>query len=680
MKKIIMVFLTLVMTFSIAGCKDEKNVSNESPEITDILATSNEVKISWKDTEGDNKYNIYRSSDFEESKVIATVSSKDQFYIDTDVRLDTAYTYKIENTSSKQVTDEYDVTPMILDKPKLLYIESKPLNGVETSRISWESEEGSSYRIMRKNGDSPFVEIGSINAKDDVTTYTDKSIEPDIDYIYTVEKIEKLNKIVSLTSGNNSEIQMISKKPSVDVDFTNLHASINWEKLDEIDGYEILRKTSSDKKFEILASVDADQTNFEDIYHDTFKGKDKKSLAAKYFLDPSVNGVSYTVRGFKQDGEKKIYTNYCEKGDFYLETPAIVSVDIVEDSVVKMEWSTVKNAEMYYLYSGYMDENNNLHWRLIETVDAEKNVRQVAKAKFDNKHTYFTVKASANKNGKEIFSDFDKGFNIENRKFKNSNILFFGDSITFGSPYKGKNTRDVFSYPYRVHQLTEAQFYNPSIPGSTYTYKEKSNRSRMINIADCLNEQRNVTINDLTKKTDDYVYQTSFVNNQINGKTFSDFDVIIFAAGTNDYLDDALFGDLNSTNIYEMNGSLNKIMSYVKEANKKRSYEGKSPIKLVFIDLFYSDRTYDYSQKTNRFITQNKLGLTLKDYQDNIDNLVNKYKNEGFDIYQFNTNDLINEGNCPYVTSDNLHMTRYTYTQIGNSLTNFLIENNILQK
>ncbi|MDQ9826320.1 hypothetical protein RFZ44_23780, partial [Acinetobacter sp. 163] len=76
-------------------------------------------------------------------------------------------------------------------------------------------------------------------------------------------------------------------------------------------------------------------------------------------------------------------------------------------------------------------------------------------------------------------------------------------------------------------------------------------------------------------------------------------------------------------------------MSWIKEGSDQRVAEGKKPIKVVFVEMFYSDRTKVYSQLTNRFETKNDIGLTLTDYQNNYNKLIEKYKNEGFDVYQF---------------------------------------------
>ena len=71
---------------------------------------------------------------------------------------------------------------------------------------------------------------------------------------------------------------------------------------------------------------------------------------------------------------------------------------------------------------------------------------------------------------------------------------------------------------------------------------------------------------------------------------------------------------------------------------------------------------------------------TLKDYQDQLDEIISNYQTKYSDtlqVYQFKTRDynFVTEQNCPYTSSDNLHMNRYTYTQIGNALAAYLKKN-----
>lgn len=297
-------------------------------------------------------------------------------------------------------------------------------------------------------------------------------------------------------------------------------------------------------------------------------------------------------------------------------------------------------------------------------------------------------------NGTTVYSKYDTGFTVSNRKYSNNNILFLGDSISFGSPYKGKTTVERFSYPWRVGQLTECKYFNPSIPGATYTVKYKNGvdgahdpgRSRIVtDVAEKIKNgetpkyNTDAPISDASGKPV-RANVPSYVQYK-NKQHFYDFDVIIMAAGTNDWQDNAAMGDIDSTDNTQFYGALNIMMDWITEASQYRVNHNKKPIKVIFTDLYYSDRVIgQYSKRINRFVTENGKGYTLKDYQKAIDDIAGKYKAYGMEIWQMPTDKYCNHENAPYTMSDNLHMSRYTYGQIGNGLTNYMIGNGILDK
>lgn len=151
---------------------------------------------------------------------------------------------------------------------------------------------------------------------------------------------------------------------------------------------------------------------------------------------------------------------------------------------------------------------------------------------------------------------------------------------------------------------------------------------------------------------------------------------MVLLAGTNDYLDNTIIGSIDDTSTYTFHGALNHILSKVKEASDARVSNNQDPIKLVFVDLFYSDRTYTYVQLNNRDVTPNKIGLTLMDYQKALDEQLQKWS-LSFESYNFKTRDygIVNQENCPYTASDNLHFSKFTYGQYGNAMAEFLVEN-----
>ena len=273
-----------------------------------------------------------------------------------------------------------------------------------------------------------------------------------------------------------------------------------------------------------------------------------------------------------------------------------------------------------------------------------------------------------------VYSKYDADFTVSNRNYSDNNILFLGDSISFGSPYKGKTTVERFSYPWRVELLTGCKYFNPSIPGATYTVKYKNGvdgahdpeRSRIVtDVAERIKDGKTPIYNTKAPISDASGKPVkenvpSYVQHE-NTQHFYDFDVIVMAAGTNDWQDNAAMGDINSTDITQFYGALNVMMDWITEASQIRVEQNKNPIKIIFTDLYYSDRVSgQYAKRNNRFVTENRKGYTLKDYQKAIDDIADKYAAYGMEIWQMPTDKYCN--------------------QIGNGIANYMIRNEILDR
>ena len=463
--------------------------------------------------------------------------------------------------------------------------------------------------------------------------------------------------------------------PELTVDYQNLKAILQWTPVSWADGYEIFRKLDKTGTYKSIATLSNKKTEYDDVYYDSMLNKAEIDLlTATNFIDPSVNKLVYAVRAYKTSKSKKLYSDYMEY--FTLAEPAIASVETGTQTAL-IQWATVPLADGYQIYVGAEAPDGTLRWKRVGCCEQVKTDRTELLVPWSDEYPFFTVEAYAYRNGQKIFSGHDEGFRVDLRRYGNKTILFMGDSITFGSPYKKavrsplNGTVDFFSYATRVAQLTGVQFYNPSIPGSTYAMKDKHNRDHIITQV----ANRLVYGGDMVVETEEQ--QGAYHQNREH-RRYEDFDVIVLAAGTNDYLDNTPLGEPDSTDIYTFYGALNTIFGYLENANVKRAALGKQPIKVIRADLFYSDRTYHYENRTNRFITKNRIDLTLTDYQKCLYTLADHYRSRGMDIYRWETIGYIDEKTCPYRATDNLHMTKFTSGQIGNGLAAFMIEKGIL--
>ncbi len=649
----------------------------KTPAITKITTTPSYITLNWDKAKSSKGYEVYRKEQGKKKyEKIASVSKKAVSYKDKKIRGGKKYYYKIRNKISQKkyyTSKVKGVTATNMKTPLFTNLKTYTKNGKGYTQLTWKSVPGSRYYLYRKKtgGSSTWKRIKIIQAKQKSTVYTD-SIGSSGDYTYTMRRMVRVEPIISKFSEYDKKgISTIRKRPDIQVDFTNLNAVVSWKKMSGADGYMVYRKYKADGAYKKVGNVKGgSKTSYKDTYRTGMSAEEKNRLLLNsVFADPTTNGFVYTVRAYKRASGGYSYSDYYVDGDFHMEPPSIVSVSRQSDTEAEIEWGTVSNAQRYSVYSGYADAAGNKSWTKVSTVEAEAGVRQKTSIRADASHTYFTVKAEADKNGKLIESDFDEGYYVGGESYEDTNVLFLGDSITYASPYYHvPEEKEVFSYPWRINQLTKVQYYNPSIAGATYTYREK----------DLKDFHRYRLVKDVAEKIHDGV--TPVRAEHPSDQTYKDFDVVVLAAGTNDYVDDAVIGDIDSTDIREFCGALNQIMTWIQEGSQQRIEEGKAPIKVVFVELFYSDRTYKYGELTDRRVQKNSLGLTLTNYQSALDRIAEKYQDEGMDIYHFATNQIVTRQNCPYATSDNLHMTRYTYTQIGNHFTEFLIRNDILRK
>ncbi len=593
--------------------------------------------------------------------------------------------------------------------PVLNYVTFRPQELSATlveARISFKTVKGSKYQVLRKTTGS-YTTIGTITATGSSKVYLDKTASKNTRYTYTVREIEKNGTYTVYGKYDTDGIQTLLPVENVEIDQQNLKTTIKWSSVEDAQKYTIHRKVGKGGDYRALTNVSSGLT-WDDVYYDTLSTEEEKEYAcATNFVDPSINPFVYQVRAVREtkddNGNKKYSYSYYNKDGYYkLPQPAIIGYDSGTLYFGKSSCS-----DGYQIMKGHK-EGNHIVWTQVMTASNVSGTKQSVKVSYDAANPYFTVIAYSDRNGETILSDYDEGFYIDpalKAKYSGKKILFLGNSITYGSPYKGKTTRHVFSYPYRIGQLLGVQYFNPSIPGSTYSlvdgvvdpkvgtsYKGQGGRFRITR--DVVDKMLDRDVTELSGDDDLGITKESY---PATGHVFAAYDVVIMAAGTNDYGDSndmtTVEGNLDNEDQHNMTGALNYIVSEIDKASKERIEDDKDPIKVVFLDFFYSDRLYDYSKKTNRFTTENKIGLTLTDYQNQYDKLIARYEDhyeseiyttkDGEDssrilqIYHFKTNDydFINQENCPYTSSDNLHMSRATYGKIGNELTEYLLEN-----
>lgn len=636
--------------------------------ISSIVNENNKVKVVWKN--GAKKpCSVYVKKGSGKFKKAGT-SSKGSYTF----RVKGGVTYTVKVKRGKQSSKAVKFQTNRFAAPKIKSMSVYPSGNKTIARLIFASKKGQSYAVYRKPVGGKWKRIGFIKGKKTSTKYYD-TISPSRDYVYTVRRYSESQKgkVHKYGSCDKAGIRTIVTIPKIyNYDATNLQTTLNWNAVEGADGYKTYIKVEKSGTYRLLADTTDTAYNYMYYYGLQTKKEIRSTCGGdsyRFFVDPDSNPFVYIVRAYKRTGSKISYGNHLKDGEYSVITPNILSYK--PDTLT---WHTVKNADRYNIYTS----ENGTNWNRYKTVKAGTKRSQalsVPKARF------YGVSSLTDKNGVTYESDWDRGFDVSHRSSNTGvNMLWIGCSTEFASPYYNWNDIvHVNSYPRRVAECTGVNCYNPSIPGATMAARYNNDGSLAIYRYRLL---YNVLEHVKNGENTDGPYYIETENN----KKLSDYDVVVITAGGNDYTDEIPLGELEDEEgnpVYEDTtyyGAMNIAISWIEEANAVRAEAGKAPIKVVFIGLPYSDRFKDkFLEIHNRFTTPNNLGLTYTDYQAAMDNVYDRCLRIGLDAYEIQTSHYVDSETCPYLTSDNVHMTRFTYSQIGNGVARDMIEQGILK-
>lgn len=548
--------------------------------------------------------------------------------------------------------------------PKLRSLEYYKKGNTYNAKLTWYSKKGRVYKVYRKNR-GRYKVIAIRKAKGSTTYYVNKNIGPDKRYTYTVRQVRPK----TFKKYDKTGLTLLGRA-DFDVDFMNSGSVIKWPKVAGAKYYYVYRTREKDSVRKRIATVKKSRS-YTDRYTNSYSAL-KDILHMHTFVDPAVRDFSYNVRPFysarvgltKKTSKGLMMTD----GIFELVPPVITDFD-----GQTLRWGTVPNADRYIILTA--EEPGE--WTKIKTVRSVKGaVTMETEVPDAEEGAYYAVRALGTINGRTVESGIEEGFTLKNASHSDKDILFIGDSLTYGALYKSPEDRHIFSYPNRIHQLTGAEYYSPSIPGATYHYQKKQNDK---------NQYRYRIVTDVVErmangKTPASAKKLGFTENSRGEENtvIADYDIVVLAGGTNDYIDDTEMGSCSSDDKETFLGSVNSIMEMIDSASRQRIGEGKEPIRVVFVDLFYSERATDLKVRTNRDVTENRRGYTLADYQQALDEIYAKWAaDDALSLYKYETRsaDIVNHDNIAYTTADNTHCTKYVYALYGNDIARFLEEN-----
>ncbi|MGX8714770.1 MAG: SGNH/GDSL hydrolase family protein [Lachnospiraceae bacterium] len=662
--KAVLVMLAVSMIWPLFGLRSEAALQELDFSIT---AMKTSVALSWEELEGADSYYISRKVG-SGSYVTLKSGLTQTVFTDTGLKTGTRYAYKVyayKDGVKSAATSAKAVTLVSYTAPALKTLSVTTSGGKNIrAKITWTSTSGYEYFVLRKTGDAGFEPVASVQASSKSTSYVDKTMDASLEYVYTVcqGKSEQDGKIIYLGSYDTAGITTINTLPELTFTTNNQETVLDWTSAgSNISGYLVYRGLAEGTTKNI-ATLSSSARSYTDLYHNTFTDAEKdRFLINEYALDLSMNPLLYNVRAYKKTGTKISYGNWLIDGHCDLSEPFILGVREQGDTV-EIEWNRICNAKSYTIYHGYTDADGTKVWKSVAKVSQEDTERITASIPMDKDYPLYSVRAVASMNGKNVNSSIDRGYDTSLRRFSSKQVLVMGDSVPFGTPYYDLTQFRAYSFPTRMQQLTACDLYDASLSGATVTWQKNTESSYRYRIV--------TDVAEYIAKGKKPNAPTGWVED--NSRSFEDFDVVLFAAGTNDYTKNVEIGSISDTSTDTFYGALNRIMGYIYRASNNRVQAGKAPIKVVLLDILYGEKYGSIAIRRNRYTTENAKGYTLGDYQTAMNKVNRKYKDMGLSIKRFDTSSYMNPSNCRYISPDSLHLNRNGNARMGNGMAVFL--------
>ena len=342
------------------------------------------IKVTWTQTEGAVKYNIYRRTADTKwtSAPLATVSGTS--FTDKTVKAGETYIYTVRGIASdgKSLSTGYDkngVTATAL--PATVKLTGAKASG-SSIVVTWKQAEGAvKYRVYRQAaGESSWTTLTSSATG---TSYTDKKAKAGVTYTYTVRALNAAN---GLSAGyDKNGVKAIIAPATVTLGTAKAGANgitVTWKQAEGAVKYRVYRQAAGESSWTTLTSS-ATGTSY----------TDKKAKAGVKYI--------YTVRGVASDG-KTLSAGYDKTGVSATALPATVKLTgaKVSGSSIVVTWSKAEGAVKYRVYR----KSAGTDWTTL-TSSATGTSYTDKKAKAGVKYTY-TVRALNSVNG--LSGGYDK--------------------------------------------------------------------------------------------------------------------------------------------------------------------------------------------------------------------------------------------------------------------------------
>ena len=231
-----------------------------APQLTIASNSATSIKLKWGTVAGSKKYIIYRSTS-KSGKYVKVGETTKTSYVDSGLKNDKTYYYKVKATSGKSSTDATSAAKSA--KAALTAPVVTLSNSTNTAiSVSWTQSPGANgykvYRATSKNGTYKLVTTVGKTLK-----YTNKKLTMGKTYYYKVKAIYKSGK--KSYSSSYSAIMSIKVGPKYPASFKAAKASTNgvaltWSANSSASGYVIYYSTSVAGEYKWLTKISKNST------------------------------------------------------------------------------------------------------------------------------------------------------------------------------------------------------------------------------------------------------------------------------------------------------------------------------------------------------------------------------------------------------------------------------------
>ncbi len=383
---------------------------------------------------------------------------------------------------------------------------------------------------------------------------------------------------------------------------------VSWKAVKNVSGYQIYRRINGKKKYRLLKKItDANRTCY----------RDKSAVPG--------TGYDYAVCSYTKSGVRKVLSPKGSAGINIVclpETPVIKNLT-EKDGRITISWTAVEEA------SGYRVEKKKAgssKWVKAADVSAKKRKITLDQGR---KSAEYAVRAIVKKNGETLVSKQSASVSDAGKKYTGENVLFIGDSITYG--FRTKTTRVAIPFPERVKQLTGISYTNAGITGCNFARKKISDSK---------------SIAARTEK---------------GSVSYAGYTTIVLACGTNDYANNVKLGAVSDQNAFTFCGAVNETIAEIRNQNPDAEIVLVTPIYRLTMKKTWG--------KKGGYKDRNKVGCTLLDYCGAVKKLA---KLNNVRCYDSQEAKIFTASNAKMLLSDGLHPTQAGYIALGDSIAAYL--------